>query len=116
MDKSKKLYIFSVISIVIIIGGLIGSYLFWGEHVNGQFGLFIPFTFLLWCAMNTAFKIPALVDIILLIVNLTKMRGDENRKYRRFPVIFIVLLAVSGVISVIIEFVMFLNTKGSSLG
>lgn len=98
------LLIFSIVSLVIIYGGLVCSYLFWKDHVNGQFGLLMPFTFLLFVLMNCAFKIPAIVDTVLLF--------NSSGKGKRFAAVII----ISMVISAGAEFAMFLAARGSNLG
>lgn len=108
----KPLLILTIVSLVIICGGLLCSYLFWKDHVNGQFGLAMPFTFLIFVLMNTAFKIPGIVDAVLLSVFRHKVTG----KTRKISGILAAVVIISIIAGVAAEFAMFLATRGSSLG
>ena len=106
-NSFTSLLIFSITALVIVFGGL---------YVSGQFGLFIPFTLLIFVLMNTVFKIPSIIDIILLAVyrhKAAKLGITENRK-KTGIILAIVILSV--IIAVIVEFMLFLATEGSSLG
>lgn len=115
-NSFTSLLIFSITALVIVFGGLCCSCVFWKNYVSGQFGLFIPFTLLIFVLMNTVFKIPSIIDIILLVVyrhKAAKLGITENRK-KTGIILAVVILSV--IIAVIVEFMLFLATEGSSLG
>ena len=114
--KTKGLTVYSIICLVFLYGGLACSYGFWKNYVNGQFGLVIPFTFLFFLFLNVLFKIPSLVDIILLAIGIANSAKLGDLKSRNKLIIFLITVIVSGIICVIAEFLMLLNTHGSSLG
>ena len=113
MDKKTiGLSIYSIVCFVILYGGLACSYVFWKKYVDGQFGLVIPFTFLVFIVLNTLFKIPSVVDIILLSQS-SKLKDFDSRK---MSIICLVTIIASVIICIVAEFIMFLSTQGSSLG
>ena len=114
--KTKGVTVYSIICLVLLYGGLALSYGFWKNYVNGQFGLVIPFTFLFFLFLNVLFKIPSLVDIILLAIGIANSTKLGDLKSRNKLIIFLITVIVSGIICVIAEFLMLLNTHGSSLG
>lgn len=114
--KTKGLTVYSIICLVLLYGGLALSYGFWKNYVNGQFGLVIPFTFLFFLFLNVLFKIPSLVDIILIAIGIANSAKLGDLKSRNKLIIFLITVIVSGIICVIAEFLMLLNTHGSSLG
>ena len=114
--KTIGLLIFTIACLIVLFGGLAGSYVFWRDNVNGQFGLFIPFTFLFFVLMNIIFKIPSLIDIVLLIINMIRSARLNDTKSRIISVVSLSVIAVSVVICVVVEFIMFVSTQGSSLG
>ena len=114
--KTKGVTVYSIICLVLLYGGLALSYGFWKNYVNGQFGLVIPFTFLFFLFLNVLFKIPSLVDIILLAIGIANSAKLGDLKSRNKLIIFLITVIVSGIICVIAEFLMLLNTHGSSLG
>ena len=114
--KTKGVTVYSVICLVLLYCGLACSYGFWKNYVNGQFGLVIPFTFLFFLFLNVLFKIPSLVDIILLAIGIANSAKLGDLKSRNKLIIFLITVIVSGIICVIAEFLMLLNTHGSSLG
>ena len=114
--KTKGIIIYSIVCIVVLYVGLAISYVFWKNYVNGQFGLVIPFTFLFLLFLNSFFKIPSLVDIVLLAVNIARSAKMHDVRSRNKLIIFLLAVIASGIICVVAEFIMFLNTRGSSLG
>ena len=117
MDKKTiGLSIYSIVCFVILYGGLACSYVFWKKYVDGQFGLVIPFTFLVFIVLNTLFKIPSVVDIILLAVNLSQSSKLKDFDSRKMSIICLVTIIASVIICIVAEFIMFLSTQGSSLG
>lgn len=114
--KTKGLTVYSIICLVLLYGGLACSYGFWKNYVNGQFGLVIPFTFLFFLFLNVLFKIPSLVDIILLAIGIANSAKLGDLKSRNKLIIFLITVIISDIICVIAEFLMLLNTHGSSLG
>ena len=117
MDKKTiGLSIYSIVCFVILYGGLACSYVFWKNYVDGQFGLVIPFTFLVFIVLNTLFKIPSVVDIILLAVNLSQSSKLKDFDSRKMSIICLGTIIASVIICIVAEFIMFLSTQGSSLG
>ena len=114
--KTKGVTVYSIICLVLLYSGLACSYGFWKNYVNDQFGLVIPFTFLFFLFLNVLFKIPSLVDIILLAIGIANSAKLGDLKSRNKLIIFLITIIVSGIICVIAEFLMLLNTHGSSLG
>ena len=114
--RARGLLIFSIVCFVVLFGGLACSYAYWKSSVDGQFGLFILFTFLLFALMNIVFKIPAIVDIILLGICLSRSVKLKDAKSRNMSIALLVSVLVSALICIIAEFIMFLSTQGSSLG
>lgn len=102
-----KLSLFSIACFVVMYGGLALSYAYWKDYVDGQFGLVILFTFLLWLLINIVFKIPALVDIVLLAICLSRSVKLKDTKSRNMSIASLVAVIVSGIICIIVECVMF---------
>ena len=116
---TKRLLIYSIVCYVILFGGLLLSYLFWKNFVNDQFGLFIAFTFLAFVFINIVFKLPAILDIILLSNSLSQMGKeykDFGEKSRKITNILLVTMICSIILCIVVEVMMFLSTRGSNLG
>ena len=114
--RARGLLIYSIACFVVLFGGLFCSYLYWDANVDGQFGLFILFTFLIFVLMNIVFKVPALIDIVLLAICLSRSVKLKDTKSRNMSIVLLVSVTVSALICIIVEFIMFLATRGSSLG
>jgi hypothetical protein len=114
--RARGLLIYSIVCFVVLFGGLACSYAYWKSSVDGQFGLFILFTFLIFILINLVFKIPALVDIVLLAIYLSRSVKLKDAKSRNMSIVLLVSVIVSALICIIAEFIMFLSTQGSSLG
>ena len=114
--KTTGLTVYSVICLIVLYGGLACSYIFWKNYVNDQFGLVIPFTFLFFILLNIIFKIPAVVDIVLLGIAIYRSSKACDAGSRRKSIGFMIAVIVSSLLCVVAEFVMFLSTRGSSLG
>lgn len=112
--KYRKLNVFSIISLVVVILGLVASFAFWATLINRQFGLIVPFTMLIWFILNTAFKIPALIDIVMLGIFIGQAKYPPVKKLRGRAVLYIVLLIVSGALALFGEFLMLLFTEPGS--
>lgn len=113
--SKKKLIIAEWISIGIMYIGLLLSYIFWKNCVDGQFGLFIVFTFLFFVLINIVVKIPALICLIFSLNDMKQLKKSgivPTTAYR----VALVVNVVSMAICMILEFIMFINTEGSSLG
>ena len=106
--SEKKLIIAEWISIGIMYIGLLLSYIFWKNCVDGQFGLFIAFTFIFFVMINIVVKIFSMNDM----KQLKKSGIVPTTAYRVALVVNVVSMAVC----LILEFIMFMNTEGSSLG
>lgn len=102
-QMSRPLFIYTIVSIIVLYVGLICSSIFWATLVNKQFGLIIPFTFLFLLCMNIFFKIPAFIDLILLIVNRAK------------PVVYLIVIFISLILTTFIDLVLIMMTEGSKL-
>ena len=114
--RARGLLIYSIVCFVVLFGGLACSYAYWKSNVDGQFGLFILFTFLLFVLINIIFKIPALVDVVLLVICLSSSVKVGDAKSRNMSIVLLASVIVSALICIIAEFIMFLSTQGSSLG
>lgn len=112
--KYKKLRTFSIVSLSLELGGILLSFLFWAFFVNKQFGLIVPLTMLIWMALNTALKIPAFINIVLLIVFAGQKLQPQDSKLRGKAVLFIVFLLISGVVTLLCELLMMLNLEAGS--
>ena len=113
--SEKKLIIAEWISIGIMYIGLLLSYIFWKNCVDGQFGLFIAFTFIFFVMINIVVKIPALICLIFSMNDMKQLKKSgivPTTAYRVALVVNVVSMAVC----LILEFIMFMNTEGSSLG
>ncbi|MBO4637057.1 MAG: hypothetical protein J5685_07915 [Clostridiales bacterium] len=114
--KSNGLTIYSIICLVVLYGGLACSYIFWKNCVDDQFGLFIPFTVLFLILLNIIFKIPSIVDVILLGAATYRFSRSGDTAGRKTSILFMTVIVVSDLICICAEFVMFISTRGSSLG
>ena len=112
----KGLNVYSIVSLSILLGGIPCSFLFWITLVQDQFGLIIPFTLLLLLILNTAFKIPSFIDLILLLVYLPKTKEPQNLKYRKRFIVYIIMTIVGGVVALFAEFLMLFFTHGNAVG
>ena len=72
--------------------------------------------YLFFIVLNTLFKIPSVVDIILLAVNLSQSSKLKDFDSRKMSIICLGTIIASVIICIVAEFIMFLSTQGSSLG